>query len=85
MVLSFAGLSSAGLYQINLTLLLGLGTGDVPLVADLRPNPASDLRVSARLPNREDDPGYIVYLIGQVIRVSVETQDIVRALPAFRS
>jgi uncharacterized protein (TIGR03437 family) len=30
---SFAGLSSAGLYQINLTVPAGLGTGDVPLVA----------------------------------------------------
>jgi len=28
----FAGLSGAGLYQINLTLPAGLGTGDVPLV-----------------------------------------------------
>jgi len=30
---SFAGLSSAGLYQINLTIPPGLGTGDLPLVA----------------------------------------------------
>jgi uncharacterized protein (TIGR03437 family) len=30
---SFAGLSSAGLYQINLTIPAGLGTGDVPLTA----------------------------------------------------
>jgi uncharacterized protein (TIGR03437 family) len=30
---SFAGLSGAGLYQINLTVPAGLGTGDVPLVA----------------------------------------------------
>jgi uncharacterized protein (TIGR03437 family) len=30
---AFAGLSSAGLYQINLTLPAGLGTGDVPLMA----------------------------------------------------
>src|ERR1019366_2719761 len=29
----FAGLSSAGLYQINLTVPAGLGTGDVPVVA----------------------------------------------------
>jgi len=28
---AFAGLSSAGLYQINLTVPTGLGTGDVPL------------------------------------------------------
>jgi len=30
---SFAGLSGAGLYQVNMTLPPGLGTGDVPLVA----------------------------------------------------
>ncbi len=30
---TFAGLSEAGLYQINLTVPAGLGTGDVPLVA----------------------------------------------------
>jgi predicted helicase len=34
-------------------------------------------------PNREDDPGYIVRLVGQVIRVSVETVKIVKTLPAF--
>ena len=32
---TFAGLSSAGLYQINLTVPAGLGTGDVPLVASV--------------------------------------------------
>jgi uncharacterized protein (TIGR03437 family) len=30
---SFAGLSSAGLYQINVTIPVGLGTGDLSLVA----------------------------------------------------
>jgi predicted helicase len=35
-------------------------------------------------PNREDDPGYIIRLVGQVVRVSIETQRIVQALPAFR-
>jgi uncharacterized protein (TIGR03437 family) len=30
---SFAGLSEEGLYQINLTIPAGLGTGDVPLAA----------------------------------------------------
>jgi uncharacterized protein (TIGR03437 family) len=30
---SFAGLSEAGLYQINLTVPAGLGAGDVPLAA----------------------------------------------------
>lgn len=33
-------------------------------------------------PNREDDPEYIVRLIGQVVRVSVETVKIVNDLPA---
>jgi predicted helicase len=35
-------------------------------------------------PNREDDPGYIVRLVGQVGRVSVETVRIVNSLPEFR-
>jgi predicted helicase len=35
-------------------------------------------------PNREDDPGYIVRLVGQVVRVSVETVGIVKGLPDFR-
>lgn len=33
-------------------------------------------------PNRPDDPQYIVRLVGQVVRVSVETVKIVNALPA---
>jgi predicted helicase len=33
-------------------------------------------------PNREDDPEYIVRLVGQVIRVSLETVKLVNALPA---
>ena len=32
-------------------------------------------------PNRDDDPEYIVRLVGQVIRVSVETVRIVNSLP----
>jgi hypothetical protein len=32
-------------------------------------------------PNREDDPQYIVRLVGQVVRVSLETVRIVRSLP----
>jgi predicted helicase len=35
-------------------------------------------------PNREDDPGYIVRLVGQVVRVSVETARIVKSLPDYR-
>lgn len=33
-------------------------------------------------PNREDDPQYIVRLVGQVVRVSVETVKLVKGLPA---
>lgn len=32
-------------------------------------------------PNRDDDPQYITRLIGQVIRVSVETMKIANGLP----
>lgn len=32
-------------------------------------------------PNRADDPEYIVRLVGQVVRVSLETVRIVQALP----
>jgi predicted helicase len=35
-------------------------------------------------PNREDDPGYIIRLIGQVVRVSVETARIVQSLPNYQ-
>ena len=34
-------------------------------------------------PNREDDPHYIVLLVGQVVRVSVETVRIVKSLPSL--
>lgn len=36
-------------------------------------------------PNREDDPEYITRLIGQVIRVSMETVTIVNSLPEYSS
>jgi predicted helicase len=35
-------------------------------------------------PNREEDPGYIVRLVGQVVRVSIETVRIVKSLPYYR-
>jgi predicted helicase len=35
-------------------------------------------------PNRESYQGYIVRLVGQVVRVSVETARIVKALPDYR-
>jgi predicted helicase len=34
-------------------------------------------------PNREDDPAYITRLVGQVVRVSIETAAIVKSLPPF--
>ena len=34
-------------------------------------------------PNREDDPQYIVKLIGKVITVSLETMEIVEGLPTL--
>jgi predicted helicase len=34
-------------------------------------------------PNREDDPEYILRLIGQVITVSLETQKIIASLPSL--
>ena len=34
-------------------------------------------------PNRADDPEYIVRLVGQVIRVSVETAKIVKSFPSI--
>ena len=36
-------------------------------------------------PNREEDPEYILRLIGQVITVSLETVDIVNGLPVLKS
>jgi len=36
-------------------------------------------------PNREDDPEYILRLIGQVVCVSLETVKIVKALPALNN
>ena len=36
-------------------------------------------------PNREEDPEYILRLIGQIITVSLETVDIVNGLPALKS
>jgi len=36
-------------------------------------------------PNRDDDEQYIVRLVGQVVRVSVETVTIVKALPELYS
>jgi predicted helicase len=41
-----------------------------------------DKRSGARSdPNRLDDPEYIVRLVGQVVRVSIETVEIVQGLP----
>ena len=35
-------------------------------------------------PNREDDPGYIVRLVGQVVHLSMATVQIVKSLPPYR-
>ena len=35
-------------------------------------------------PNREEDPGYIVRLVAQVVRVSLETVRVVKGLPDYR-
>ena len=35
-------------------------------------------------PNREDDPQYIVKLIGRIITVSLETVEIVEGLPGLK-
>ena len=34
-------------------------------------------------PNRPDDPEYVVRLLGQVITVSLETMEVLKALPAL--
>ena len=36
-------------------------------------------------PNREDEPDYVVKLIGKVITVSLETQKLIATLPALDS
>lgn len=52
-----------------------MGHRSIPVHIDPRSGITSD-------PNREDDPQYIVRLIGQVIRASLETVKIVNAVPA---
>jgi hypothetical protein len=49
------------------------------------PPPAGALvEAGARLdPNRPDDPEYIVRLLAQVIRLSLDTLAILRSLPAW--
>jgi len=61
-------LATAGAFQVG-PMLWDLEAGGQPL------RTASD-------PNRADDPEYIVRLVGQVVRVSVETVRIVKELPA---
>ena len=38
---------------------------------------------NTNVPNRPDDPEYIVRLLGQVITVSLETVDVVKGLPSI--
>ncbi len=45
---SFAGVVEAGLYQLNVTIPAGLGTGDVPIIATVGrpPDPDRDLHLA---------------------------------------
>ena len=52
-----------------------------PGICDERPGVLSCSCTYYTIDNREDDPEYIVRLIGQVIRVSLETVKIVNSLP----
>ena len=51
-----------------------MGDDQYQIYADPRSGIVSD-------PNREEEPEYIVKLVGQVVRVSVETVKIVKGLP----
>ncbi len=42
---------------------------------------SSQANANTNDPNREDDPEYVVRLVGQVVTVSLETVKIVKALP----
>jgi predicted helicase len=57
--------------------------GRRPLTLTLSPGERGSEKRSGIVsdPNREDDPEYIVRLVGQVVRVSVETVKIVKNLP----
>jgi predicted helicase len=75
--------------QINESLTL---TGISPAVFDYRLGSRSALewvidqyQVKGESdPNREDDRGYILRLVGQVVRVSIETVRIAKSLPNYR-
>ena len=54
--------------------LTQLGIDQYQVSTDKRSGITSD-------PNREDDPQYVVRLVGQVIRVSLKTVKIVKGLP----
>jgi hypothetical protein len=78
---------SAGLWSLGRECRRHGTGGDVP--PKTIPRPAVDSRQQvgcphrriAAVPNRDDDPQYIVRLIGQVIYVSLATVKLVGALP----
>ena len=75
--LTLAGLPPAAFdYRLGNRSALEWVIDQYQVAEDKRSGTASD-------PNRPDDPECIVRLVGQVVRVSVETVRIVAALPAF--
>jgi predicted helicase len=75
--LTLAGIPAAALeYRLGNRSALEWVVDQYQLSTDKRSGITSD-------PNRDDDPEYIVRLVGQVIRVSMETVAIVNSLPAY--
>lgn len=75
--LTLAGIPPAALeYRLGNRSALEWVVDQYQLSTDKRSGITSD-------PNRDDDPEYIVRLVGQVIRVSLETVAIVNSLPAY--
>jgi len=74
--LTLAGIPPAALnYRLGNRSALEWVVDQYQVSTDKRSGIASD-------PNRDDDPQYIVRLVGQVVRVSMETVAIVNSLPA---
>lgn len=59
----------------------GKGTSQILLEEIIMSFFSPKRRATRSDPNRADDPEYIIHLIGQVVRVSVETVHLVAALP----
>ena len=74
--LTLAGVPPEALaYRIGTRSALAWVIDQHRVITDARSGIVSD-------PNRAEDPGYLVRLVGQVIRVSLETVRIVGGLPA---